>query len=107
MIYYKITVPDRNDAVMRVNLDGNFYNLRTTWNEFAGFWMLSVYDASMNLLIGMERLSPGAVWNFFYSGVVGPPGLLGVVTESDTVGRSDFVTGKAALVYVPAAEMGV
>lgn len=107
MTYYKIAVPDRNDSIMRVNLDGVFYNLRTTWNEYGQFWLLGVYDAAMNLLIGMERLSPGAIWNFFYSGVIGPPGLLGVITESDTVSRTDFATGKAILVYIPASELGV
>lgn len=28
MEYYEISVPDRNDSVMRVNLDGTYYYLR-------------------------------------------------------------------------------
>lgn len=40
--YYEISVPDRNDSIMRVNLDEVYYNLRLTWNAYGGFWMLSM-----------------------------------------------------------------
>ena len=48
MLYYEISVPDRNDATMRVSLDGEYYYLRTTWNEYGGFWLLSIYDAAVS-----------------------------------------------------------
>ena len=107
MIYYEIAVPDRNDATMRVNLDGTYYYLRTTWDDYGQCWALSVYAGEMNLLIGMERLTPGAIWNFFYSGFIGPPGLIGVLTDKEDIGRNDFVDGLAHLVYLPASQMGV
>lgn len=107
MEYYEILVPDRNDAVMRVNLDEVYYYLRTTWNEYGGFWMLSVYDAEMNLIIGMAKLAPGAIWNFYYLNAGGPPGVLGVQTSLETIGRDDFANGNAKLCYLPAKEMGV
>ena len=47
MEYYEISVPDRNDSVMRVNLDGTYYYLRVTWNAYGEFWMLSIYDADI------------------------------------------------------------
>lgn len=49
--YYEISVPDRNDSIMRVNLDEVYYNLRLTWNAYGGFWMLSIYDAEMNIIL--------------------------------------------------------
>lgn len=49
MEYYEISVPDRNDSVMRVNLDGTYYYLRVTWNAYGEFWMLSIYDADMQM----------------------------------------------------------
>ena len=107
MEYYEISVPDRNDAIMRVNLDGVYFYLRTTWNEYGKFWMLSVYGADMNLVIGMEKLVPGAIWNFFYAGTRGPSGIIGVQTDLEKIERSDFVNGTAHLVYLPAAQMGV
>lgn len=107
MIYYEIAVPDRNDATMRVNLDGVYYYLRTTWVEYGKFWALSILDADMNLLIGMGRLSPGTIWNYFYSSFIGPPGVIGVLTDSENIGRNDFVNGIARLVYIPADQIGV
>ena len=77
--YYEISVPDRNDSIMRVNLDEVYYNLRLTWNAYGGFWMLSIYDA---------------------------PGVLGVETEQETIGRNDFVDGRAKLLYLPAKQLG-
>lgn len=53
--YYEISVPDRNDSIMRVNLDEVYYNLRLTWNAYGGFWMLSIFTictASMNTVTG-------------------------------------------------------
>ena len=69
MLYYEISVPDRNDATMRVSLDGKYYYLRTTWNEYGGFWLLSIYDAEMNIIIGVknEDFEPAiqAIYNIF------------------------------------------
>lgn len=103
MQYYEISVPDRNDSIIRVSLDGAFYYLRTTWNQYGGFWMLSIYDANMDLLIGMAKLVPGAIWNFFELGSVGPPGAIGIVTDNESVGRHDFSNSEAKLVYIPTA----
>ncbi len=105
--YYEISVPDRNDSIMRVNLDEVYYNLRLTWNAYGGFWMLSIYDAKMNIILGMARLVPGAIWNFYYQTQGGPPGVLGVETEQEIIGRNDFVDGKAKLLYLPAKQLGV
>ncbi len=105
MQYYEISVPDRNDAIMRVNFDGAYYYLRTTWNEYGGFWMLSVYSAELELLIGMAKLVPGAIWNFYEIGSVGPPGIIGVITDNEKIGRQDFVNATAKLVYLPADQL--
>ena len=99
MVYYELSVPDHNDATMRVNLDGEYYYFRTTWNEKGGFWLFSVYDSEMNLLIGMAKLVPGAIWNFFVMESCGPPGIIGVVSDGERIGRNDFVDGNARLIY--------
>jgi len=33
--------------------------------------------------------------------------VLGVETEQETIGRNDFVDGKAKLLYLPARQLGV
>lgn len=54
--YYEISVPDRNDSIMRVNLDEVYYNLRLTWNAYGGFWMLSI-AAQVFGLTGLDSWS--------------------------------------------------
>lgn len=66
-----------------------------------------IYDAEMNIILGMARLVPGTIWNFYYQTQGGPPGVLGVETEQETIGRNDFVDGKAKLLYLPARQLGV
>ncbi len=105
MQYYEISVPDRNDSIMRVSFDGAYYYLRTTWNEHGGFWLLSIYDADMTLLIGMAKLVSGVIWNFYEIESVGPPGIIGVLTDNERIGRNDFVSGTAKLVYLPSDQM--
>lgn len=65
--YYEISVPDRNDSIMRVNLDEVYYNLRLTWNAYGGFWMLSIYDAEMNIILGMAAARAGDDLEFLLS----------------------------------------
>ena len=63
--YYEISVPDRNDSIMRVNLDEVYYNLRLTWNAYGGFWMLSIYDArraSLALKRSRKQLAATILW---------------------------------------------
>ena len=67
--------------------------------------MLSVYDADLGLLIGMAKIVPGAIWNFYEIGSVGPPGIIGVVTDNEKIGRLDFINSSAKLVYLPADQM--
>ena len=116
MEYYEISVPDRNDSVMRVNLDGTYYYLRVTWNAYGEFWMLSIPEklkhscaltVTMQMKIGMAKLVPGAIWNFYYLNSNGPPGILGVQTDKERIGRQDFVDAVAHLYYLPAEQMGV
>ena len=105
--YYEISVPDHNDSEMRVSLDGEYYYFRTTWNERGGFWLLSIYDANNNLIIGMAKLVPGTIWNFFYQSSCGPSGIIGVQSGNESIGRNDFINGSAHLIYVPGGQSGL
>ena len=59
--------------------------------------MLSIYDADMQMKIGMAKLVPGAIWNFYYLNSNGPPGILGVQTDKERIGRQDFVDAVATM----------
>ena len=45
MDYFVIEVPDMNDSVVKVSLQSRLYQLRFTWNDTGGYWMLGVMVA--------------------------------------------------------------
>ena len=60
----------------------------------------------MNIILGMARLVRGR----FGISTIKPKEVrrvLGVETEQETIGRNDFVDGKAKLLYLPAKQLGV
>lgn len=44
MEYTIIEVPDLNDSMSRVVLNGKAYLIRFTWNDRGGFWKFGLYD---------------------------------------------------------------
>ena len=49
MDYFVIEVPDMNDSVVKVSLQSRLYQLRFTWNDTGGYWMLGVMDSPMSV----------------------------------------------------------
>ena len=47
MEYTIIEVPDLNDSMSRVVLNGKAYLIRFTWNDRGGFWKFGLYDTQM------------------------------------------------------------
>ena len=43
MEYTIIEVPDLNDSMSRVVLNGKAYLIRFTWNDRGGFWKFGLY----------------------------------------------------------------
>ena len=88
MDYFVIEVPDMNDSVVKVSLQSRLYQLRFTWNDTGGYWMLGVMDSlGTPLLFGRDDM---------------PSGIFAVLTEKESVGRQDFADGTARFVFVPA-----
>ena len=55
MNYSVIEVPDMNDSVSRISLQGSQYQLRFTWNDTGGYWMFSILNSlGEPLLIGVK-----------------------------------------------------
>lgn len=102
MDYIIIEVPDMNDSISRVVLDGKQYQIRFTWNDTGGFWTFGLMDSLGNpLLIGV-KVVPQFPLNLFYGTQNLPVGVFAVLTELESIGRSDFVDGKAKFVFAPA-----
>lgn len=55
MEYTIIEVPDLNDSMSRVVLNGKAYLIRFTWNDRGGFWKFGLYDTqSKPIVIGIK-----------------------------------------------------
>lgn len=102
MDYIIIEVPDMNDSVSRISLLGKPYQLRFTWNDTGGYWMLGVMDSlGTPLLLGV-KIVPQFPLNLLFDREDMPNGIFAVLTEKESVGRQDFVDGTAQFVFVPA-----
>ena len=110
MDYFVIEVPDMNDSVVKVSLQSRLYQLRFTWNDTGGYWMLrgngfpenEVMDSlGTPLLLGVKMV-PQFPLNLLFGRDDMPSGIFAVLTEKESVGRQDFADGTARFVFVPA-----
>ena len=60
MDYIMIEVPDLNDSISRVVLNGNAYQIRFTWNETGGYWKFGLYDTQSEPIVVGPRSCPGS-----------------------------------------------
>lgn len=102
MDYTIIEVPDMNDSTSRITLRGRQYQIRFTWNDTGGFWTFGLLDAlGAPLLIGV-RIVPQFPLNLFYGTQELPVGVFAALTDLESIGRSDFLNGKAQFAFIPA-----
>lgn len=99
MDYIIIEVPDMNDSISRIVLNGKQYQIRFTWNDTGGFWTFGLMDSLGNpLLIGV-KIVPQFPLNLFYGTQGLPVGVFAALTGEESIGRSDFIEGKAKFVF--------
>ena len=103
MLY--IRVPDMNDSVSTLPVDGVVYALRFTYNEKYDYWSFGLYDEKNQPLIAMTRIVPNFPLLHFYTYRTLPDGVFGCISRSQTVGRQAFNDGTAEFVYIPNAEL--
>lgn len=101
MDYIIIEVPDMNDSVSRVVLNGRQYLIRFTWNDTGGFWTFGISDSLSNpIMIGI-KIVPQFPLNLFAGLAQMPSGVFGVFSEQQRIGREDFKNGKATFIFAP------
>lgn len=102
-----IKVPDLNDSMLRVVLDGTMYMLHFAWNS-TGFWSMGIYDKDGKVIIEGIKMVPNFPLTLQYRRPQLPPGEFMVTVQDDsvnTIGRDDFNNSKASLVYITAGEL--
>lgn len=102
MDYIIIEVPDLNDSISRIALNGKQYQLRFTWNDTGGYWTFGLLDSLGNpLLIGV-KIVPQFPLNLFHESALLPQGVFAALTKKDRIGRKDFIEEAAQFVFIPA-----
>lgn len=104
MLY--IDVPDMNDSVSSMAIDGTEYGLRFTYNSKYDYWSFGLYNSNDDPIIAMTKIVPNFPIFFFYSDVNIPDGIFGCISDKEHVGRDDFTNGNAEFVYIPNVELG-
>ena len=100
-----IEVPDMNDSVSTLSIDGKEYGLRFTYNEKFDFWSFGLYDEDNEPIIAMTRIVPNFPIFHFYTDTDIPEGVFGCLSDLAEVGRYAFVNKTAEFVYIPNVEL--
>lgn len=103
MLYIK--VPDRNDSMSSLSIDGREYLIRFTYNEKYDYWSFGLYQGNQEPIIAMTRIVPNFPIFHFYTDVSLPDGIFGCLSDLETVGRQSFNQQTAEFVYIPNAEL--
>ena len=106
MTRLEISVPDMNDSFSRVVLDGTQYLIRFTWNDTAKRWSFGLYTIQKEPIIQGQRMVPRFPLNLQIVNENFPSGIFGVYSDLDSVGRNDFIDGRAVFAYIPATGEG-
>ena len=96
----EIHPPDYNDSFSSVTLDGIMYLIRFTWSEYAQRWSFGLYTLQKEPIAVGIRIVPRIPLNLHIAIASFPSGAFLVNTSFKEVGRDDFVSGKAAFIYI-------
>lgn len=103
---FRIPTIDANDQLIEVELDGETYFVRLSWNSEAAFWAMEIQNYNQETLVAGIIVVPNMplLVRFHYLDV--PPGELMalVLGDESAIARDGFITGKADLVYLTSAE---
>lgn len=106
MEYVIIEVPDKNDSISRIVLNGTAYLIRFTYNDTKDYWKFGLYTSQSEPILVGAKIVPGFPLNVFYGISALPDGIFGVISKREHIGRNDFVEGKAQFIFCP-VETGI
>ena len=105
MLYIK--VPDMNDSMSALSIDGTEYLIRFTYNEKYDYWSFGLHTAKDVPVIAMTRIVPNFPIMHYYTYAGIPDGIFGCLSASGKVGRQAFNDKTAEFVYIPNSELEV
>lgn len=103
----QILVPDANDSITEMELDGMTYFLRLSWNSEAQQWVLSIENAYNELIVAGIVVAPDTRLLAGYRHLAVPAGELVALAPDrrDTISRAALPSSEVALFYVNADEV--
>ena len=102
MDYTIIEVPDMNDSMSRIVLNGTVYYIRFTYNDTGDYWKFGLYNYLSEPIVLGIKIVPSFPLNVFYGVTKLPDGVFGAKSNLDRIGRNDFKNGKAEFIFIPA-----
>lgn len=103
MLYIK--VPDMNDSVSLLSIDGEEYYIRFTYNAKYDYWSFGILDSDRTPIIAMTKIVPNFPLMHYYRNVKLPDGIFGCLSIVESVGREAFNNLDAEFVYIPNVEL--
>lgn len=103
MIYIK--VPDMNDSISTLSIDGVEYRIRFTYNERYDYWNFGLYTSKGKAVVAMTKIVPNFPIFHYYTYESLPKGIFGCLSDTGHVGRQAFNEKTAEFVYIPSAEL--
>ena len=102
MEYIIIEVPDLNDSMSRIVLNGMAYQIRFSYNDTEDYWKFGLYDSQNNPIAIGIKIVPNFPLNIFHGVTELPSGVFAAKSKLDHIGRNDFKDGKAEFIFCPA-----
>lgn len=99
----EIPVIDANDSLTEVELEGNTYFLRMSWNSEGEFWVMAIEDYTNSTILAGVRVVPDVPLLAMLHHLAVPRGEFWAILMDETrqdFTRDDFTAGTGALVYV-------
>jgi hypothetical protein len=106
-----ITMFDANDFITTVMLNDEPYKLHFSWNDNAKQWYVDVLtNDNIEIARGLSVVPNLPLFSFYRRERLPLGELMAVIVNQDddenqSIGRQDFLNGKATLVYIPAEEL--
>lgn len=100
-----IKVPDMNDSMSSLSIDGTEYLIRFTYNERYDYWSFGLYKGDGEPIVAMTRIVPNFPLLHYHTDAALPDGIFGCLSDTDEVGREAFNDRTAEFVYIPNAEL--
>lgn len=101
---FEITIPDKNDSLVEVELDQELFFLHFSWNSVGKYWSLSIENAYNDEAISCLPILPNRYLLDYVRNEHTPLGNFIAIRNDrgDTISRSDFVEGNAEFYYIEA-----